>query len=72
MEAAVGNKLAKVSGTMAARFEWFIRKLLKCLFDLAAFNAFIFVKGHWLKSPFGLFRPFQTAFTTVLRKTGKK
>jgi hypothetical protein len=46
MEAAVGNKFAEASRTMAALFERFVRKFLQRLFDPTAFAAFILVKGH--------------------------
>jgi hypothetical protein len=55
MEAAVRNKLVKLSGTVLAFDQGVIRKFLKNFFDFTAFRAFVFVYGHLLATPIVIF-----------------
>jgi hypothetical protein len=55
MEAAVRNKLMKLSGTMLASDQRFIRKFLKGFFNFTAFRALVFVYRHFPATPIVIF-----------------
>ena len=51
MEAAVRNKLMKLSGTVLTFDQRFIREFLKDFFNFTAFRAFVFVYRHLPATP---------------------